>query len=103
MSIAHRSLNRLAQPSAARRRWSARIALAFTAVLASTLLGGTLALSGHGMGGAGRSNEVTHSPTHEPPASQQPSNPYTFVGTVPDARIDERAISPMETVGAADN
>jgi hypothetical protein len=103
MSITHRSVNHLAQPSDARRRWRHRIAVAFTVVLATTLLGGTLALSGHHMGGAGRWGEVAHSPAHEPPASPQTSSPYTFVGTVPDSRIDERAISPMETVGAAAN
>jgi hypothetical protein len=35
-----------------------------------------------------------------PQASPQPSS---FVGTVPASRVDERAITPTETVGAASN
>lgn len=37
--------------------------------------------------------------------SAQPasSEPLSFVGTVPDPRVDERTVTPMETVGAAPN
>lgn len=37
--------------------------------------------------------------------SAQPSSsqPLSLVGTVPDSRVDERTVTPMETVGAAPN
>jgi len=37
------------------------------------------------------------------PPPQTASEPYSFVGTVPVPRIDERAVTPTETVGATPN
>jgi len=44
-------------------------------------------------------------PLADPAASLQTSSPQpsSFVGTMPASRIDERAITPTETIGAAAN
>ena len=49
---------------------------------------------------ADESHPLTLTTMSEQPSSSQP---LSFVGTVPEPRADERAVTPMETVGAAPN
>ncbi len=102
MPKGHRSVNRLTQEAGTPRR-RLRIVIALVAMLSGMLLGSTLALSSHGEGSQSRSGEVSEQAAHNGPAMSPRPSPSIFVGTVPDAPIDERAISPMETVGASSN
>jgi hypothetical protein len=48
-------------------------------------------------------DEVAPPPTDPAVSLQASPKPLSFVGTVPVSRIDERAVTPTETVGAASN
>src|SRR5436309_2421924 len=103
MHIDTLSVNQPAKPSERRRRWPSTVAVAFAAVLTATLLGGTLGLSGHHVDGANQSSGPERQTGPAMVAPLAGPDPYSFVGTVPDSPVDEVAISPMETVGAADH
>lgn len=49
------------------------------------------------------SDEVAQPPTPSTMSLQTSPQPSSFVGTVPVSRIDERTVTPTETVGAASN
>jgi hypothetical protein len=50
-----------------------------------------------------QSDEAMQPPTEPAMSLQTSPQPQSFVGTVPVPRVDERAITPTETVGAAPN
>lgn len=98
MFSAMRSADLVSNPSAEQSRWPAKFAVALLVVLVSTLLGGTLAVSRHGGDDGIRSRVAMRA---VPSTAPQAADRYSFVGTVPDSRSDEREITPVESAGAA--
>lgn len=100
MAVVRGPVDRSSREQTNQAPWPAKLVVMFVSVLVSALLGGTLVLSGHAWSRGG-SVDAAAMASQSSPEPTWAANEQSFVGTVPDARSDELAITPVQSAGAA--